>query len=100
MDLLVEGSVVVQLKSVEELLPIHEAQLLSYLRLGGCRLSVLINFNVVHPKDGIKRMVHNSKNSFPRSPASSASSAMNLLPRTKPDHANPNRLLHVATAAR
>jgi len=57
-DLLVEHNVIVELKSVEKLLPIHEAQLLSYLRLSGQRLGLLINFNVLHLKDGIKRMVH------------------------------------------
>jgi GxxExxY protein len=58
-DLLVEQSVIVELKAVEKLLPIHEAQLLCYLRLSGRRLGLLINFNVLHLKDGIKRMVHN-----------------------------------------
>jgi GxxExxY protein len=57
-DLLVEQRVIVELKSVEKLLPIHEAQLLSYLRLSGRRLGLLINFNVVHLKDGIKRLVY------------------------------------------
>jgi GxxExxY protein len=58
-DLLVEQSVIVELKAVEKLLPIHEAQLLCYLRLSDRRLGLLINFNVLHLKDGIKRMVHN-----------------------------------------
>jgi GxxExxY protein len=57
-DLLVEDVVVVELKAVEKLLPIHEAQLLSYLKLGGHKLGLLINFNVLHLKDGIKRMVN------------------------------------------
>ncbi len=54
-DFLVEGEVVVELKSVEKLLPIHEAQLLSYLRLADKRVGLLINFNVRLLKDGIKR---------------------------------------------
>ena len=60
-DLLVEGLVVVELKAVEELGPIHEAQLLSYLKLSGCRVGLLINFNVKVLKQGIRRMV----NEFP-----------------------------------
>ena len=58
-DLLVEDVVIVELKAVEKLLPIHDAQLLSYLKLGGYRLGLLINFNVLHLKDGIKRKVNN-----------------------------------------
>lgn len=58
-DLLVEESVVVELKAVEKLLPIHEAQLLSYLKLSDNRVGLLINFHVEHLKDGIKRRVNN-----------------------------------------
>jgi len=58
-DLLVAGSVVVELKAVEELLPIHEAQLLTYLRLGGWKVGLLINFNVPVLTKGVKRMVNN-----------------------------------------
>jgi len=57
-DLLVEDAVVVELKSVEELLPIHQAQLLSYLKLSGKKVGLLINFNTVHLRDGITRMVN------------------------------------------
>ena len=57
-DLLVQGLVVVELKTVEELGPIHEAQLLSYLKLSGCRVGLLINFNVKMLKQGIRRMVN------------------------------------------
>jgi GxxExxY protein len=56
-DLLVEGAVVVGLKAVERLEPIHEAQLLSYLKLSGCKVGLLINFNVRMLKDGLRRMV-------------------------------------------
>ena len=59
LDLLIENAVIVELKAVESILPIHEAQLLSYLKLSGKRLGLLINFNVVHLKNGIKRMVNN-----------------------------------------
>jgi GxxExxY protein len=58
-DLLVEGEVVVELKAVEKLIPIHEAQLLSYLKLSGHRLGLLINFHALHLRDGIKRLVNN-----------------------------------------
>ena len=58
MDLLVEQSVVVEVKSVEALAPIHEAQAMSYLRLSGCQLALLINFNVTVLKDGIRRFIN------------------------------------------
>lgn len=57
LDLLVEGKVVVELKAVEKLHPIHEAQLLSYLKLSGCKVGLLLNFNVRMLRDGLKRMV-------------------------------------------
>jgi GxxExxY protein len=57
-DLLVEDAVVVELKSVEEIQPIHKAQLLSYLKLSGKKVGLLINFNTVHLKDGVTRMVN------------------------------------------
>lgn len=57
-DLLVEDSVIVELKAVEKVLPIHHAQLLSYLKLSGKKVGLLINFNVEHLRDGIKRMVN------------------------------------------
>ena len=58
-DLLVENAVIVELKAVERFLPIHEAQLLSYLKLSDKRLGLLINFNVVHLKNGLRRIVNN-----------------------------------------
>lgn len=58
LDLWVDRSVIVEVKAVEKFDPIHEAQLLSYLRLSGCHVGLLINFNVRVLKDGIKRMVH------------------------------------------
>ena len=57
-DLLVEDQVVVELKAVEAIHPIHKAQLLSYLRLSGKRLGLIITFNVLHLKDGITRMAN------------------------------------------
>ena len=59
-DLLVEGSVVVEIKSVDALAPIHEAQVITYLKLSGCKLGLLINFNVQVLKDGIHRFVNGS----------------------------------------
>jgi len=61
LDFLVEKMVVVELKAVEGLQPIHEAQLLTYLKLDGWPIGLLINFNVPVLKKGIKRMVHNLK---------------------------------------
>jgi GxxExxY protein len=55
-DLLVEDSLIVELKAAEVLLPVHEAQLLTYLKLTGHRLGLLINFNVPLIRDGIKRI--------------------------------------------
>ena len=56
-DILVDGIVAVEIKAVEALAPIHDAQLLTYLRLGGWRVGLLINFNVVVLKDGIHRKI-------------------------------------------
>jgi GxxExxY protein len=56
-DLLVENCVVVEIKSVEALCDIHMAQILTYLKLSGCKLGLLANFNVVHFRDGIKRVI-------------------------------------------
>ena len=58
-DMLVENEVIVELKVVKGLHPIHEAQLLSYLKLSDKRLGLLINFNVLRLKNGIKRIVNN-----------------------------------------
>jgi len=59
LDLFVEDEVIVELKSVEKFLPIHKAQLLSYLKLSGCRVGLLINFNVEILKNGLHRIVNN-----------------------------------------
>ena len=58
LDLLVDDSLIMELKAVDAVLPIHEAQLLSYLKLSGMKVGLLINFNVTHLRDGIKRMVN------------------------------------------
>ena len=57
LDFVVVDKVVVELKAVDEIHPVHEAQLLTYLRLTRCKVGLLINFNVAKLKDGIKRMV-------------------------------------------
>ncbi|HNT76650.1 MAG TPA: GxxExxY protein [Anaerolineae bacterium] len=57
LDLIVENKVVIELKAVEQVLKVHEAQLLTYLKLTGCRVGLLINFNVPVLKDGIIRKV-------------------------------------------
>ncbi len=58
-DMIVNGSIIVENKTVDKLLPIHEAQLLTYLRLKNAKLGFLLNWNVPRMKDGIKRMVNN-----------------------------------------
>jgi GxxExxY protein len=63
LDLVVEHKLVVELKAVESLLPVHEAQLLTYLKLSGLTLGLLINFNVPVLKSGIKRIVNNFQDS-------------------------------------
>ncbi|MCU0503777.1 MAG: GxxExxY protein [Anaerolineae bacterium] len=57
LDFIVAGKVIVELKAVEAFLPVHEAQLLTYMRLTGCKVGLLVNFNVPLLKRGIKRMV-------------------------------------------
>jgi len=59
LDLIVENRIIVEFKCVDVLLPIHKAQLLTYLRLSNKPLGLLLNFNVVHMKDGIKRVLNN-----------------------------------------
>jgi GxxExxY protein len=79
LDIVVENAVILEIKAVEKLLPIHDAQLLSYLRLTNKRVGLLINFHVSVLKHGVKRIV----NEFPDS-AFSASLAVNVC--SKPDH--------------
>lgn len=57
-DMIVEGIVIIENKTVEKLLPIHEAQLLTYLKMKDCKLGFLLNWNVSRMKNGIKRMVN------------------------------------------
>ncbi len=59
LDFLVGGLVVVELKAVEALVPVHTAQMITYLKLTGCRLGLILNFNVPVMRDGIKRIARN-----------------------------------------
>jgi len=59
LDLLVEDKVVIELKSVEALNEVHIAQVITYLKLSGCKLGLLMNFNVLRLVDGLKRLVNN-----------------------------------------
>jgi GxxExxY protein len=56
-DLYIESKVIIEIKSVDALNPVHFAQLMTYLKLSGCRIGFLINFNVQSLKDGIKRVI-------------------------------------------
>ncbi len=56
-DIIVGDAVILEVKSVEHVLPVHEAQLLTYLRLSGCRVGLLLNFNTASLEDGIRRRV-------------------------------------------
>jgi GxxExxY protein len=56
-DLIVNGEVVIEVKSVSRLLPVHESQTLTYMKLSGCERGLLINFNVALLKDGIRRLI-------------------------------------------
>ena len=57
-DLLVEGAVIIEVKSIDRLAPIHEAQVLTYLKLSGFKVALLMNFNVPVLKDGIRRFIN------------------------------------------
>ena len=60
-DLLVQNLVIVEIKSVEAISPVHQAQIISYLKLSGKSLGLLMNFNVVHLKDGTRRFVNGTE---------------------------------------
>ena len=61
-DYIVENCLVLELKCVERVLPVHRAQLLSYLRLSGHKLGLLLNFNVAHMRDGVHRVINGLEN--------------------------------------
>jgi GxxExxY protein len=58
-DIMLENKLIIEVKSVDALNDIHLAQILTYLKLGNCKLGLLINFNVMLIKDGVKRVVNN-----------------------------------------
>jgi GxxExxY protein len=58
LDLIVEDRVIIEVKSVESINPIHSVQLLTYLKLTNCKLGLILNFNVLHLKEGIKRVAN------------------------------------------
>ena len=62
LDFLVDNKLVIEVKAVEALNDVHKAQVITYLKLSGCKLGLLVNFNVVLIKDGIKRIVNNLLN--------------------------------------
>ncbi len=81
-DVMVERRLILEIKSVEALNDIHLAQVLTYLRLANCRLALLMNFNVLHLRDGIRRVVNQYDDSA-SSAKTSASSAVNSVERTQ-----------------
>ena len=58
LDLLIDGKVVVEIKAVERMAPLYAAQLLTYLKLGGYKLGLLLNFNTIHLREGIRRVAN------------------------------------------
>jgi len=74
LNLLVEGQVIVEVKTVDKLAPIHDAQVITYLRLSGMKVGLLVNFNVPLLKDGLRRLV----NDYPETLADSAISAVSI----------------------
>ena len=64
LDLLIEEKVIIEVKAVNTVIPIHEAQLLSYLKLSGCEVRLILNFNVKMLKEGIHRVANSKMNSF------------------------------------
>jgi GxxExxY protein len=89
LDILVETLVVVEIKAVKAITPVHQAQLLTYLKLSQKHLGLLINFNVVHLRDGVRRMVNGTPPSVstvvrPNSSVSSVSSVVKRVSTAEP----------------
>jgi GxxExxY protein len=83
--LLVEGRIVVELKSVESLAPIHEAIILTYLRLSGHRIGLLINFNVAVLKDGVRRFIVSPEKAFNTEYTEGTEKSMRKTEKTNPN---------------
>lgn len=86
-DLLVENAVVIELKTVTELAPVHLAQMMTYLKHSGCRVGLIINFNVTRLKDGVRRVVRGyeegSALSAPSAPSAIESVSTAAQPQTQ-----------------
>jgi GxxExxY protein len=82
-DIMVERRLILEIKSVEAINDVHLAQVLTYLRLANCRLALILNFNVLHLREGIRRVVNNYDDSA-SSAKTSASSAVNIDTKTAP----------------
>ncbi len=82
LDLLVEGKVVVELKAVEAVLEVHHMQLITYLKLSGCRAGLLINFNVPRIKEGIFRKVNGMTDHLPPRPSANPSAPSAVKPNS------------------
>ncbi len=80
LDLLVEGKVIVELKAVEIVLEVHHMQLITYLKLSGCRAGLLINFNVPRIKEGIFRKVNGMTDQLPPRPSANPSAPSAVKP--------------------
>lgn len=68
-DLIIEDTVLIEIKSVDAILPIHESQLLTYLHLSNCRVGLLLNFKTTLLKNGLRRYVHTPSSRPPRPPS-------------------------------
>ncbi len=85
-DLIVEDTVLVETKSIDAILPVHESQLLTYLHLSDCRVGLLFNFKTALLKNGLRRFVHTPSSRPPGTPR--PQSQRKLLNRTNPPDAN------------
>ncbi|MEX1182769.1 MAG: GxxExxY protein [Gemmatimonadota bacterium] len=80
LDLLVERAVVVELKTVTQLAPVHLSQIMTYLRFSGCEVGLLLNFNVARLTDGLRRVVHTRRTPVENAAAIAGSSAVGTGP--------------------
>lgn len=83
-DIMVERRLILEIKSVEAINDIHLAQVLTYLRLANCRLALIMNFNVLHLREGISRVVNQYDDSASSARASASSAVSIKLPGPKP----------------
>jgi GxxExxY protein len=83
-DIMVQKRLILEIKSVEAINDIHLAQVLTYLKLANCRLALIMNFNVLHMRDGIRRVVNQYDDSASSAKASAPSAVNVAVPNTKP----------------